>query len=63
MSNSFTTPWTVTCQAPLSIGFPRQDYWSGLSLPSLGNLPEPGITRAYPAWQAGSLLLSHLGSP
>ena len=63
MSNSFAIPWTVTRQAPLSIEFPRQDYWSGLSLPSLGNLPEPGIKLTPPAWQAGSLLLSHLGSP
>ena len=63
MSNSFAIPRTVTRQAPLSIEFPRQDYWSGLSLPSLGNLPEPEIKLTSPAWQAGSLLLSHLGSP
>ena len=33
MSDSFVTPWTVVCQAPLSMGFPRQEYWSGLLLP------------------------------
>ena len=37
------TPWTVTHQAPLSVGFPRQAYWSGLLLPSPGDLPDPGI--------------------
>ena len=36
------TLWTVACQAPLSIGFPRQEYWSGLPFPSLGDLPDPG---------------------
>ena len=39
----FATPWTVACQAPLSIGFPRQKYWSGLPFPSPGDLPNPGI--------------------
>ena len=37
------TPRTITHQAPLSLGFPRQDYWSGLPFPSLGDLPDPGI--------------------
>ena len=37
------TPWTVACQAPLSTGFSRQEYWSGLPLPSPGDLPHPGI--------------------
>ena len=36
-------PWTITCQAPLSVGFPRQEYWSGLPFPSPGDLPDPGI--------------------
>ena len=36
---TLATPWTVACQAPLSMGFSRQEYWSGLSLPSLGDLP------------------------
>ena len=43
MSNSFTTPWTVARQAPLLMGFPRQEYWSGLPFPSPGDLPDPGI--------------------
>ena len=43
MSNSFAILWTVACQAPLSMRFPRQEYWSGLSFPSPGDLPDPGI--------------------
>ena len=39
----FATPWTVACQAPLSMEFFRQQYWSGLSFPPSGNLPNPGI--------------------
>ena len=39
----FATPWTVARQVPLSMGFPRQEYWSGLPFPSPGNLPDPGI--------------------
>ena len=39
----FVIPWTVSCQAPLSMGFPRQEYWSGLPFPSLGDLSDPGI--------------------
>ena len=42
MSSSFATPWTVSFQAPLSVEFPRQEYWSGLPFPSLGDLPDPG---------------------
>ena len=38
----FATPWTVTCQSPLSIGFPRQEYWNGLLSPSPGAFPNPG---------------------
>ena len=37
------TPWTVACQTPLSMGFPRQEYWSGLPFPSPGDLPDPGM--------------------
>ena len=40
---TLATPWTVACQAPLSMGFSRQEYWSGLQLPSPGDLPNPGI--------------------
>ena len=43
MSDSFATPGTVVCQAPLSMRFPRQEYWSGLPFPSQGDLPDPGI--------------------
>ena len=39
MSNSFMTPWTVACQIPMPMGFPRQEYWSRLTFPSPGNLP------------------------
>ena len=43
MSNFFGTPWTVAYQAPLSVGFCRQEYWSGLLFPPPGDLPDPGI--------------------
>ena len=39
----FATPWTVACQAPRSVGFSRQEYWSELPFPSLGVFPDPGI--------------------
>ena len=51
--------WIVACQAPLSIGFPKQEYWSGLPFPSPGDLSNPGIEPASPALQADSLPLSH----
>ena len=41
--NSFATPWNVARQAPLPLGFPRQEYWSGLPLPFPGGLPDPGL--------------------
>ena len=43
MPDSFVILWIITCQAPLSMGFPRQECWSGLPFPSPGNLPRPGI--------------------
>ena len=43
VSDSFATLWTVACQSPLSVGFPRQEYWSGLPFPAPGNLPDPGM--------------------
>ena len=49
------TTWTVACQAPLSLGFSRQEYWSGLSCPSPGDLPNPGIEPRSPALQANTL--------
>ena len=53
--SDFGTPWTVACQAPLSIGFSRQEYWSGLPLPSPGDLPNPGTEPGSPALHADSL--------
>ena len=55
--------WTVACQAPLSTGFSRQEYWSGLPRPPPGGLPKPGIEPVSPMLQADSLPLSHQGSP
>ena len=48
-------PWTVAHQVPLSMGFPRQEYWSGFPFPSPGDLPNPGIEPSSPALQADSL--------
>ena len=48
MSDSFETPWTVAHQAPLSMGFSRQEYWSGSPFPSPGDLPDPGIQPTSP---------------
>ena len=53
----------VAHQAPLSLGFSRQEYWSGLPFLSPGDLPDPEIKSTSPTLQAGSLPLSHLGSP
>ena len=49
------TPWAVAHQAPLSMGFSRQEYWSGLPFPSPGDLPNPGIEPRSPALQADAL--------
>ena len=51
------TPCTIVCQAPLSMGFSRQEYWSGLPSPSPDNLPNPGIESGSLALQADSLLI------
>ena len=51
----FATPWTVAYQAPLSLGFFRQEYWSGLPFPSPGDLPNPGIEPGSPVLQADAL--------
>ena len=53
MSDSFATPWTIAYQAPLSMGFPRQEYWSVLPFPSSGDLPNPGIKPASPTLTVG----------
>ena len=65
MSNSFVTPWTVDRQAPLSMGFSRQEYWTGLPFlsSSPGDLSNPGIKFTSPALQADSLPLSPSESP
>ena len=52
---ALVTPWTVAHQAPLSMGFPRQQYWNELPFPSLGDLPDPGIEPGSLALQADSL--------
>ena len=59
---TLATPWTVAHQAPLSMGFPRQEYWGGLPFPSPGDLPDPGIEPISPASQAGYLSTEPLGS-
>ena len=51
----FETPWTIAYQAPPSMGFSRQEYWSGLPFPSPGDLPDPGIEPGSPAFQADAL--------
>ena len=48
MSDSFANPWTITCQAPLSIEFSRQEYWSGLPFPAPRDLPDPRIEPVSP---------------
>ena len=50
-----TSPWTVAWQAPLPMGFFRQEYWNGLPFPSPGDLPDPGIEPMSPSLQADSL--------
>ena len=51
----FATPWTVAYQAPTSMGFSRQEYWSGSPFPSPGDLPKPGIKPRSPALKADAL--------
>ena len=59
----FETPWTIAYQAPPSMEFSRQEYWSGLPFPSLGDLPDPGIEPRSPALQADALLSEPPGKP
>ena len=66
VSDSSVTPWTVAHQAPLSVGFSRREYWSGLPFPPPGDLPNPGTeprSPVSPALQTDSLPLSHQESP
>ena len=53
--SDFATPWTVAYQAPPSMEFSRQEYWSGLPFPSPGDLPDPGIEPGFPTLQADAL--------
>ena len=59
----FATPWTVAHQAPLSVGFSRQEYWSGLPFPSPGDLPDPGVEPRFPTLQADALTSKPPGKP
>ena len=59
----FVIPWTVVYQASLSMGFSRQEYWSGLPFPSPGDLPDPGIEPRSPAFQADALPAEPPGKP
>ena len=59
----FSTPWTVAHQAPPSMGFSRQEYWSGLPFPSPGDLSNPGIEPRFPALQADALTSEPPGEP
>ena len=57
------TPWSIALQAPLSMGFSRQEYWSGLPFPPLEDLPDSGIEPRSPAWAGGSFTTETLGKP
>ena len=63
VSDSHTTPWTVAPQAPLSMGFSRQEYWSGWLYSSLGDLPHLEIKPAYPALAGGFFTTEPPGKP
>ena len=66
VSSSFATPWTVAYQAPLFMGFPRQEYWCGLPFPSPGDLPNPGTEPASlvaPALTGGFFTAAPAGKP
>ena len=62
MPDSFVTPWTIVRQAPLSIVFPRQEYWSGQPSPSPEDLPDPGIELKSPELASGFFVTVPLGS-
>ena len=66
MSNSFVTPWTIACQAPLSMEFSRQEYWSGLPFPPSGDLPTQRLNPhllQYPATAGGFFTTEPPGKP
>ena len=60
---TFVAPWTVAHKTPFSIGFPRQDYWSGLPFPPPGDLADPGIEPESLALQVDSLSFEPPGKP
>ena len=63
---TLATPWSISCQAPMSMGFPRQEYWSGLLFPPPGDLSDQGIepeSPALPALQVNTLPTEPLGKP
>ena len=59
----FAPLWTVACQAPLSMGYPRQEYWSGLPFPPPGDLPDPGMEPMFPALAGGFFTTKPPGKP
>ena len=59
----FATPWTVAHQDPLSVGFPRQEFWSGLPFPSPGDLPRSGMEPVSPALTGGFYTTEPPGKP
>ena len=59
----FATPWTVAHQDPPTMGFPRQEYWSGLPFPSPGDLPDPGVESLSPSLAGGFFTTEPLGKP
>ena len=61
VSNSFATPWTVAHEAPLSMGFSRQEHWSGLPFFPPGDLPDPGIEPVCPALTGGFFMAESPG--
>ena len=63
VSDSAATPWTVALQAPESMGFSRQEHWSGWLLPSPGDLPNPGIKPVSPELAGGFFITGSPGKP
>ena len=63
MTDSFVTPWTAALQAPLCMGFSRQEYWSGLPFPSPGDLPDLGVEPRSPALAGGFFTAEPPGKP
>ena len=63
LSLTLMTPWTVAHQAPLSMGFPRQEHWNELPFPSAGHLPDPGMEPVSPALAGGFFTTGPPGKP